>query len=176
MLFLRASVACFATGHCLLVVVCNGFPAAVMGTLSLAAGQLLVWNCILPSDDKAPTAMLCFCTCIVVCSLTFVFWRSRGKVYLDKICINQTDAKLRTEGVLNVGAFLRSSKSMLVCWDTTYMRRLGLGQSEVVPGLYCYGVRSDRTPEQALQEFEGLQHTRCQCQGNMCDILTGLGR
>ncbi|OLQ02178.1 hypothetical protein AK812_SmicGene15014 [Symbiodinium microadriaticum] len=44
----------------MLFVVCNGFPAAVAGTLS-------------------PTATLCFSTNLVVCGLAFVFWRSSKK-------------------------------------------------------------------------------------------------
>ena len=75
----------------MLFVVCNGFPAAVAGTLSLATGQLLVGNCILPCDDKGPTATLCFSTNLVVCGLAFVFWRSSKKVFLDKIYIHQID-------------------------------------------------------------------------------------
>ncbi|CAE7362307.1 unnamed protein product [Symbiodinium natans] len=108
----------------LLYVVCNGFPAAAMGTISIAVAKTLAWHCVLPCDDRALEATLCLFIGLLVSGLTLAFWRPSRRIFLDKICINQKDVDLRTEGVLNVGAFLKCSKSMLACWDATYMQRL----------------------------------------------------
>ena len=35
--------------------------------------------------------------------------------------INQVDDQLKAEGILSIGGFLRSSKSLLVLWDPTYV-------------------------------------------------------
>ena len=112
----------------LLYVVCNGFPAAAMGTISIAVAKTLAWHCVLPCDDRALEATLCLFIGLLVSGLTLAFWRPSRRIFLDKICINQKDVDLRTEGVLNVGAFLKCSKSMLACWDATYMQRRGFSE------------------------------------------------
>ena len=45
-------------------------------------------------------------------------------MFLDRICINQVDQAMKAEGVLNMGAILKHSDSMLVLWDTTFASRL----------------------------------------------------
>ena len=45
-------------------------------------------------------------------------------MFLDQICINQTDLESKANGVLHMGAFLKKSKSMLVLWDPTFVQRL----------------------------------------------------
>ncbi|CAE7484681.1 unnamed protein product, partial [Symbiodinium necroappetens] len=61
---------------------------------------------------------------LITSCLGLVLWRSSRKIFFDKICIAQNDPKLQVEGVVNVGATVKSSKSMLVCWDPTYLSRL----------------------------------------------------
>lgn len=42
---------------------------------------------------------------------------------MDMACIHQGDPDLKSEGVLNIGAFLKNSKKLLVLWDSTYSSR-----------------------------------------------------
>ncbi|CAE7300162.1 cpr6 [Symbiodinium natans] len=56
--------------------------------------------------------------------LVWAFRPPRDMIFLDRICINQADAKQRGEGLVNLGACLRCSKNLLVIWDETYCRRL----------------------------------------------------
>lgn len=37
----------------------------------------------------------------------------------------QADPKLKSEGILNLGAVLKRSRSFLVVWDETYLKCLG---------------------------------------------------
>merc|ERR1719350_1662992 len=45
-------------------------------------------------------------------------------VFLDKTCIHQTDKDLQREGILKLGAFLRSSSKMLVVYSDIYLTKL----------------------------------------------------
>ena len=46
------------------------------------------------------------------------------ELFLDKICIHQTDPKLKAAGIQALGAYLRNSKHMLVLWGDDYFDRL----------------------------------------------------
>ena len=58
---------------------------------------------------------------VSVTSMVFLFWQSRRLVFVDKICIHQTDLRLKAEGLFNLAAFLKHSRSLLICWDPTYV-------------------------------------------------------
>lgn len=45
-------------------------------------------------------------------------------MFLDKVCIHQTDMEKKKRGIDGLGGFLRSSRYMLLLWDPTYFRRL----------------------------------------------------
>ncbi|CAJ1366499.1 unnamed protein product [Effrenium voratum] len=47
-----------------------------------------------------------------------------ASIFLDRICIHQSDPRLKMEGVMSIGAFLKRSERMLVLWDASYMQRL----------------------------------------------------
>ena len=51
-------------------------------------------------------------------------WPNRKTIFLDVLCIDQTDARAKTEALLSMGAFLKRSKSLIVFWDSTYSARL----------------------------------------------------
>mmetsp|Transcript_28719 Transcript_28719/g.67532 ORF Transcript_28719/g.67532 Transcript_28719/m.67532 type:complete len:515 (-) Transcript_28719:263-1807(-) len=102
----------------LLYLVCNGAPALVFGTLAvLVATVPLVWSGV---TDNYWVHMVGLLTS----TLVLLMWRPSKKVFVDKLCISQHDAKLQSEGVVNVGATVKNSKSMLACWDSTYLERL----------------------------------------------------
>eukprot|EP00929_Paragymnodinium_shiwhaense_P040354 TRINITY_DN21083_c0_g1_i2.p1 TRINITY_DN21083_c0_g1~~TRINITY_DN21083_c0_g1_i2.p1 ORF type:complete len:338 (-),score=17.86 TRINITY_DN21083_c0_g1_i2:43-984(-) len=42
-------------------------------------------------------------------------------VFLDKLCIHQTDECLKAKGIGSIGAFLLHSREMLLLWDSTYI-------------------------------------------------------
>lgn len=44
--------------------------------------------------------------------------------FLDKLCIHQTDERLKTEGILGIGGILKSSEQMVVLWSPRYFQRL----------------------------------------------------
>lgn len=56
--------------------------------------------------------------------LVLVVWQPRTKVFLDKICIHQTDITKKRHGIDSLGGFLRRSEEMLLLWDSTYFSRL----------------------------------------------------
>ena len=109
----------------LLLLVFNGLPALLMGTLAVVLTLALLEAHSICSGEAwyCNHAAISTSLGLPVTALTFLFWQSRREVFLDKICIHQIDELLKLEGVLNVAAMVKLSKSMLVCWDTTYIRR-----------------------------------------------------
>ena len=45
-------------------------------------------------------------------------------MFVDRMCINQSDERMKAEGILNIGAVLRVTKSLLVMFDESYADRL----------------------------------------------------
>jgi len=45
-------------------------------------------------------------------------------VFLDKVCIHQTDLEKKQKGIDGLGGFLKRSKNVLVLWDASYFTRL----------------------------------------------------
>lgn len=56
--------------------------------------------------------------------MVLLAWRDQSSTFLDRMCINQSNTQLKSEGVASIGAFLRMSETMLVLWDVTYVKRL----------------------------------------------------
>jgi hypothetical protein len=58
-------------------------------------------------------------------------WRGRSGeaalldsgVFLDKLCIHQTDLEKREKGIRSIGAYLMRSHSLLILWDPSYFTR-----------------------------------------------------
>ncbi|CAE7219770.1 unnamed protein product, partial [Symbiodinium sp. CCMP2456] len=78
----------------------------------------------LGSDTEYKYGPWALLTGVVVSTLTLFFWRPKQAMFLDRVCINQVDQAMKAEGVLNMGAILKHSDSMLVLWDTTFASRL----------------------------------------------------
>lgn len=64
-------------------------------------------------------SILCRCRQIGRCGN-----RTPRGVFLDKVCIHQTDDARKRQGIAAIGAFLVNSRQMLILWDTTYFYRL----------------------------------------------------
>lgn len=56
--------------------------------------------------------------------LVVALWRSRKRVFLDKVCIDQSEPELTQQGVASIGASLYCSQRMVVLWDRSYATRL----------------------------------------------------
>ncbi|CAE7768269.1 unnamed protein product [Symbiodinium sp. KB8] len=96
-----------------------GMGGALLGFMLRAAG-------VLPVTLEGPTfsdsqwsvlsGLIFFCA-------SFTLWRVRRLVFLDILCINQEDEGLKGEAMISMGAILKSSASMLVLWDPTWVQR-----------------------------------------------------
>ncbi|CAE7514214.1 PRN1 [Symbiodinium sp. CCMP2592] len=90
----------------------HGLPAFVVGTLCAASvGSLCVLR-LLPPWNLWGTV-----TGVLSYYVTLLLWSRRKQVFLDIACICQTDANLKAQGLLSIGAFLKNSRSFLVLWD-----------------------------------------------------------
>ncbi|CAE7364794.1 unnamed protein product [Symbiodinium natans] len=97
--------------------VCSGLAALACGTLAVAVS-------LVPLDRMGASTLWSLLVGLLVSSLALLTWRPSVKVFFDKLCIAQHDAKLQVEGVVNVGACVKNSESMLLCWDSTFFGRL----------------------------------------------------
>ncbi|CAE6966278.1 unnamed protein product [Symbiodinium sp. CCMP2592] len=117
----------------LLVMLKRGAPAFLIA--GLGAGLMIsIWQFgFLPGYVKAEYesdapglqhSFWCLVTGLVLAPLTLLFWRPRGIIFLDRVCINQFDSRQKVEGILNLGAILKASESLLLVWDESYVDRL----------------------------------------------------
>ncbi|CAE7810978.1 unnamed protein product [Symbiodinium sp. CCMP2592] len=97
----------------------NCMPASIAGTLSANIACGLVSAGFLDVQQRwcLLSGFVAFCT-------TLLLWHPRKFVFLDIVCIHQTDNGRRGQALLSMGAFLKQSKSMLVLWDPTWVSRL----------------------------------------------------
>eukprot|EP00438_Fugacium_kawagutii_P018308 Skav212457 [mRNA] locus=scaffold385:161244:162818:+ [translate_table: standard] len=64
------------------------------------------------------------CSGALVASLVVVLWRPQALVFLDRICISQTDNEMKAMAIFSLAGLLRKSDSMLILWDPTWTERL----------------------------------------------------
>ena len=60
----------------------------------------------------------------LVTSLAMILWRPQSRVFLDRICISQTDVALKTQAIFSLAGLLKKSDSMLILWDPSWTERL----------------------------------------------------
>ena len=104
-----------------LLLLYNAFPASVTSTLAALLASGLFVSGVLPPVDN-----FCMYVGMAVYWLTLLVFRRQTQIFLDIACIDQQDAKLKFEGLVSMGAVLKRSSSMLVLWDSTYVKRLWL--------------------------------------------------
>ena len=116
-----------------LLVYYNGRAALVGGSAAACLGLTLFFLELLPTwprgfslegatYDVGPWGFIFGCLASI---LVLLLWMPRGsRVFLDRICIHQSDEKLKSAGVMSIGGFLKHSKSMLVLLDPSYPTRL----------------------------------------------------
>eukprot|EP00929_Paragymnodinium_shiwhaense_P110501 TRINITY_DN7759_c0_g1_i1.p1 TRINITY_DN7759_c0_g1~~TRINITY_DN7759_c0_g1_i1.p1 ORF type:complete len:514 (+),score=13.63 TRINITY_DN7759_c0_g1_i1:86-1627(+) len=84
---------------------------------------------------KAFIPRVCGLVSMLVAAFTFVVvlcWWQRlrslftkpSTVFLDKLCINQTDSAKKAAGIMCLAGFLKASKKMVVLWTPRYFTRL----------------------------------------------------
>ncbi|CAJ1337996.1 unnamed protein product, partial [Effrenium voratum] len=113
----------------------NLTAATVLGNLGALVGALLFSLGLLPGFARAPR----FATEAPVVAglwasglgclffvLALLLRAPREPVFLDRLCINQENDEAKAEGVINLGACLKHSKTFMVIWDATYCQRFEL--------------------------------------------------
>ncbi|CAE7198456.1 unnamed protein product [Symbiodinium natans] len=118
----------------LLLLLKKGPAAVLVGTMGALVMMLLQVADVIPGFYKKPPLLgtgvayefgpYSLLVGIGLCCLTLLLWRPRQAVFLDQICIHQHDGTLKMEGILNIGAIMKKSRSLLVLWDQTYVERL----------------------------------------------------
>lgn len=118
----------------MLILIKNGLHACIFGTFAALVMSLMVFYGLLPvvprlqvlPEDVEPTSAWSLVTGMLVSTATLLLWKPRQTVFLDNVCIDQKSPFAKAEGIVNVGAFLNRSNSMLVLWDSSYVERQGL--------------------------------------------------
>ncbi|CAE7945316.1 UGT80B1 [Symbiodinium sp. KB8] len=99
----------------------NGSAAVLLSLASVLLVGLLYGLGALP---PFPLGWGCVVVGAFVYYLALAFWHRRHLVFVDRICISQSDEQLKGEALISLGAFLKCSDSMLVLWDPSYVGRL----------------------------------------------------
>lgn len=117
----------------------NGIPALVSAALTGMLTLALLWRWREPIQDDgvvtfSPPHLVCFSAGIAAYVVVIFTWhhvsaqlptRMGGQtVFMDKLCISQTDMKKKERGIRSIGGILRRSRLMLVAWDRSYFSRL----------------------------------------------------
>ncbi|CAJ1360086.1 unnamed protein product [Effrenium voratum] len=101
-----------------LLVLNNGPAAIALGTFCALLGA-----CLFLLNGQAP-GFMCPVLGVAGAGFTLAFWRSRKRIFLDAMCISQTDDELKTQAIRSLAGILNKSDSMLVLWDESFADRL----------------------------------------------------
>eukprot|EP00928_Gymnodinium_smaydae_P003634 TRINITY_DN11291_c0_g6_i1.p1 TRINITY_DN11291_c0_g6~~TRINITY_DN11291_c0_g6_i1.p1 ORF type:complete len:507 (+),score=22.22 TRINITY_DN11291_c0_g6_i1:67-1587(+) len=71
-----------------------------------------------------PFSMVCMFVSMGSVFFAHQITRKKADLFLDKVCIHQTDLDMKTEGIKALGAFLKKSQQLLVLWGDDYFDRL----------------------------------------------------
>eukprot|EP00438_Fugacium_kawagutii_P035761 Skav202574 [mRNA] locus=scaffold104:122635:124266:- [translate_table: standard] len=122
-----------------LITIYNGLPAIVLGMFFACVMMALFCLQALPGFDRSakwgplfdhgpgvwgPFSCWASVVGLAVTSLSVFCWRSRTRVFFDRVCISESDPQLKAEAILSLAGLLRSSESMLILWDPTWSKRL----------------------------------------------------
>ncbi|CAE7215959.1 unnamed protein product [Symbiodinium microadriaticum] len=95
-----------------------GMAGALLGFVLFAGGALPATV----ENNFCTTQWAVFIGVTFYC-LSLMCWRVRRLVFLDLLCIDQDDETLKGEAMISMGAILKSSASMLVLWDPSWVQR-----------------------------------------------------
>mmetsp|Transcript_96875 Transcript_96875/g.172421 ORF Transcript_96875/g.172421 Transcript_96875/m.172421 type:complete len:638 (+) Transcript_96875:110-2023(+) len=84
------------------------------------------------TSGGASSTRLCTIVCPMVYVTLLLFWQSLRRrlgrrkriVFVDKMCVNQADEAMKSEGIRSLGGFLRKSSRLVVLWSPRYFTRL----------------------------------------------------
>ena len=119
-----------AWAKCLtLLVLNNGLAAICVGHVFALLGIVLFHLHALPgfdrhSEGQGNSSVWSSTLGAAGTILTLACWKSRKEVFLDRICISQTETDLKTEAIRSLAGILNKSESMLVLWDDCFAERL----------------------------------------------------
>ena len=107
----------------------NGLAAAVISSIGAAIAAGLFCFDVLPilkgkDESQYRSSFWATMVGVLLYVMTLLLWRPGTTVFFDSICIDQTSTVRKTRGLVSMGAFLKSSNSMLVPWDASYCSRL----------------------------------------------------
>lgn len=90
-----------------------------------------VLTCILRITQVLPDELWTACFGHIAFLVVLCFWQRIRRfscrqqvVFLDRLCIDQSDPEVKQKGILGLGAFVLKSKKMLVLWSPRYFTRL----------------------------------------------------
>eukprot|EP00913_Durusdinium_trenchii_P032334 g30275.t1 len=106
----------------LLLVIQNGRAAGLVGTVAALLMAILwhfhslpAWTFTRWSHTGMPFSFWSSSVGFLTALVTLFSWRKQSSVFVDRVCV---------EGIISLGAILKSSSSMLVIWDESYVERL----------------------------------------------------
>ncbi|CAK9051530.1 Uncharacterized protein SCF082_LOCUS29093 [Durusdinium trenchii] len=107
----------------------NGLPAILCGLLAALVMMVLFTFGSLPGFQRVPDSPSDHSAWslgmgFLVTAIAFVFWRPQQHVFLDRICITESDPELKAEQILSLAGMLKRSREMLVLWDSSWSDRL----------------------------------------------------
>ncbi|CAK9038855.1 Uncharacterized protein SCF082_LOCUS22799 [Durusdinium trenchii] len=115
----------------LLLVIQNGRAAGLVGTVAALLMAILwhfhslpAWTFTRWSHTGMPFSFWSSSVGFLTALVTLFSWRKQSSVFVDRVCVNQFDPQMKVEGIISLGAILKSSSSMLVIWDESYVERL----------------------------------------------------
>eukprot|EP00929_Paragymnodinium_shiwhaense_P045704 TRINITY_DN23317_c0_g1_i1.p1 TRINITY_DN23317_c0_g1~~TRINITY_DN23317_c0_g1_i1.p1 ORF type:complete len:631 (-),score=56.97 TRINITY_DN23317_c0_g1_i1:390-2282(-) len=119
---------------------------AAIFTTCILAGPLAWFGTTVPIIKGYVATFVCiftyFCILLFGQRVSAVF-RVSDSVFLDKLCIHQTDEKLKADGIKGLAGFLRVSKKLVVLWSPRYLSRLWCTY-ELAAWCYLHGLDSNK--------------------------------
>lgn len=108
-----------------LITIYNGPIAIVFGMFIATVMMILFALELLPGIDRGKEfSYWCSLSGFVATALVMIFWRPQKQIFLDRICISQTDRTLKAQAIKSLAGLLKESDSMLILWDPTWTERL----------------------------------------------------
>ncbi|CAK9018104.1 Uncharacterized protein SCF082_LOCUS13930 [Durusdinium trenchii] len=137
--FMTEEITCFWShswhgGHWMkvmtLLIHYNGQAAVLFGSLFALVATVCFSLGLLPGMVRFPEAPdMQWSTWSLASGFTaavfvLVLWRPQQLIFLDRICINNSDAEQKKASILSLGGILKRSQRLMVLWDPSWCDRL----------------------------------------------------